>query len=246
MSEAAEKTKRELEPDQAEDAAEEQPAAKRAKTDADAAAADAETAGAAEGDAEMADDAEAAAADDAQAEDGEEAAEGDDAAEEQVAAEPVKLGYRTFKSASEASDYIANILKKAKPGENLNEVCSSYLPVCPLDLMYCQQQRLLSHCTAVVSARRMAALYAVAGLFTWRVLLCALVEHRPAVRAHTIQRAAARTGTLKWSTQIVQKTHTDRVLLLSICCCCRSMSCCCCLTYCRKATHGHQKRCGCP
>jgi hypothetical protein len=128
MSEAADKPKRELEADRAAEAAEEQPTAKRAKTEADAAAADAEAAGAAEGDADMAEDAEAAAADDENAADGEEAAEEDgDAAEEQVAAEPVKLGYRTFRSAAEASDYIANILKRAKPGENLNEVRSLLL-----------------------------------------------------------------------------------------------------------------------
>jgi hypothetical protein len=153
MSDASEKTKRELEPDQAEDAAEEQPAAKRVKTDADAAAAEAGEAGAAEGDAEMAEDAAAAAADDAQAEDGEEAAEDDDAAEEQVAVEPVKLGYRTFKSASEASEYIVNILKRAKPGENLNEVRSSHLAA-GVPVLYCQQQRALSHCTADVSTCR--------------------------------------------------------------------------------------------
>jgi hypothetical protein len=124
MSEAAENSKRELEIDQTAEAAEEQPAAKRAKTEADAAAADAEAAGAAKGDADMAEDAEGAAAEGEEAADGEAAAEDGDAAEEQAPAEPVKLGYRTFKSAEEASDYIAGILKRAKPGENLNEVCS--------------------------------------------------------------------------------------------------------------------------
>lgn len=138
MSEATDKTKRELDFDQAAEAAEEQPAAKRAKTEADAAATDAEAAGAAAGDADMAEDAEAATADDDNAADGEEAAADDgDAAEEQVAAEPVKLGYRTFRSAAEASDYIAGILKKAKPGENLNEVCSLWFERLPG--VYCRR-----------------------------------------------------------------------------------------------------------
>ncbi|KAF6266259.1 hypothetical protein COO60DRAFT_444391 [Scenedesmus sp. NREL 46B-D3] len=121
MTDAADNAKRELEPNQTGEAAEEQPAAKRLKTEADAAAADAGLADAADNDADMAEDTEAAAAAAVKAEDGEEAAEADDAAEKQAAAEPVKLGYRTFKNASEASDYIATILRTSTPEENLNE-----------------------------------------------------------------------------------------------------------------------------
>jgi hypothetical protein len=214
MSEAAEKIKRELEPDQAEDAAEEQPAAKRVKTDAGgAAAADAEQAGAAEGDAEMADDAEAAAADDAQAEDGEEAAEEDDAAEEQVAAEPVKLGYRTFKSASEASDYIANILKKAKPGENLNEVRSSHLVVCPhFGVLPAAATPVTLYCSG--QHVPCGSLHAVAASMSSLVLLSALDGHCLIACAHYVPQRA-RSGTLAF-TQLSLKAHTACVLLLSV------------------------------
>jgi hypothetical protein len=43
--------------------------------------------------------------------------------------EPVKLGYRTFKSGTEAANYIKNILTHSRPDQPLNEVslsCSSF------------------------------------------------------------------------------------------------------------------------
>lgn len=119
--EAGDKQKRQLEADTE---AEAEPAAKRVKTDAEPATAAADTE-----QAEQADGAEAA--DDA--EDGcgqqDETAGEEDAAEQPVAAaadvEQVKLGYRTFKNGQEASDYISGVLKRTKPGQDLNEVRSA-------------------------------------------------------------------------------------------------------------------------
>jgi hypothetical protein len=59
---------------------------------------------------------------------GADAGDGDDGADDVAAdgasfpVEPVKLGYRIFRSGKDASDYISDILKHARPHEPLNEV----------------------------------------------------------------------------------------------------------------------------
>lgn len=55
---------------------------------------------------------------------GEAEAEGEELAATTSSCGPVKLGYRVFSNGKEASDYISEILKKAKPGDALNEVSS--------------------------------------------------------------------------------------------------------------------------
>lgn len=136
MTTEADNAKRELEADQTEE-----PAAKRTKTDAEPEAAAEQQEAKAEADAPVADTADAAgdadAADDA-------AGEADDAGDGEAAAaassEPIKLGYRTFKTGSEASDYFSEILKKSKPGDRLNEVIHTTATTSAAALDLLQQQ----------------------------------------------------------------------------------------------------------
>lgn len=129
MSAEDDTNKRELETDPAEE-----PATKRTKTEgeSEAAAEQQETIADAPPQAEEGanEDTGEVAADENAGDHADEAAdaagEAPDAAGEASGAaadiEPVKLGYRTFRSGPEASDYFSEILKKSKPGERLNEV----------------------------------------------------------------------------------------------------------------------------